>query len=316
MAQSFESKDHGSPPEMPLSPQEPMILLAYRCLTKNLADLVAHRPTDGLPLKPDDIHQMRIATRRLRVGLRLFGHMLPPSAAHRLRRELRWLAHALGQVRDLDVQIGELRLYMREPPPDEAGDLDAYELALRRNRQSERTELTALLDGQRYGAIVETLHGLLEGGVAAAALRRWQSFKIVDGAKNHLKKARKRVLKLGKRLQSDASADELHCLRIRAKRLRYELEFFEAVYPELGSAIKAVKMLQDVLGEHQDADTAVRRLGAYARQQRRLGHFRATPPALAAWRTAQKQRSTAARESFPAEWRRFVAALKSSPKPA
>jgi len=293
-----------------------MILLAYRCLTRNFADLVAHRPRDGLAPRPDDIHQMRIATRRLRVGLRLFAHMLPPRPAHRLRRELRWLAQALGHVRDLDVQIGDLRRYMREPPADEAGDLDAYELALRRDRQSERSELTALLDGERYGAIVETLSGVLEGGVSAAALRRWQSFRISDGAKSHLKKARKRVLKLGKKLQADASADDLHRLRIRAKRLRYELEFFEPVYPELGSAVKAAKMLQDVLGEHQDADTAVRRLGAYTRQQRRLGYFRATPRPLAAWRTAQKQRSAAARESFPTEWRHFVATLKSSPLPS
>ena len=72
-----------------------------------LHQLLANRPLmlDG---DPEGLHQMRVATRRLRAALRLFEQVVPTDA-EALRAELKWLATSLGAVRDLDVQLESLR---------------------------------------------------------------------------------------------------------------------------------------------------------------------------------------------------------------
>jgi CHAD domain-containing protein len=124
-----------------------------------------------------------------------------------------------------------------------------------------------------------------------------------------LKRSRKRVIRLGRKLGSDAAAEDLHRLRIRAKRLRYALEFFLEPYPELAPAAKATKTLQDVLGAHQDARTARRRVLAYARTLRKRGAAAAVPGALGAWGSAQHRQAAEARRELEPEWQRFLAAI-------
>jgi CHAD domain-containing protein len=296
----------------PLAPSEPMIVLGYQCLQRNFEQLVAHRPRDKAPPGVDDVHQMRIATRRLRVALRLFGHMLPVERPDRLGRELRWFARALGTVRDLDVHAASLRRYLRGLDERSAQELNAYELALRRERLAARAELIDVFDTERYARLMSAFEALVGTGLPPGALRRWHSFTIADGAKC-LKKSRKRVRKLGRRLRAAASSTDLHRLRIRAKRLRYELEFFRAAYPDLDAAIKVTRSLQDVLGAHQDAAAEARRLASYQRAQRRLGRPEAATPALEAWRKAQRRRGADAREAFSAEWPALDTELEHAP---
>jgi CHAD domain-containing protein len=119
-----------------------------------------------------------------------------------------------------------------------------------------------------------------------------------------LKKSLKRVLKLGRKVGDEAHAKDLHRLRIRAKRLRYELEFFAFAYKSLDKAALEAKALQDLLGEHQDACTASQRLERYGRSLRK--HARAPmPAALDRLAEAERQRARDVRQAFPAEWRRF-----------
>src|SRR5262249_36007972 len=146
-----------------------------------------------------------------------------------------------------------------------AQELAGYELALRRDRVTAHDTLRALFVSDRYDALMANLAELLNDDPTPGALRRWRSFTVRAGAKHYLKRSRKRVLKLGHELRDDAAADDLHRLRIRAKRLRYALEFFLEPYPELAPAAKAAKALQDVLGGLQDARTTRGRVLAYTR---------------------------------------------------
>jgi CHAD domain-containing protein len=106
----------------------------------------------------------------------------------------------------------------------------------------------------------------------------------------------------------------LHRLRIRAKRLRYELEFFREPYAELGPMIAAVKELQDVLGADRDALLGAARLEDYRRKLRGRHRAGALPvAALDAWAAQQAATGVTARQQFPATWRRLTVTLK---KPA
>ncbi len=295
-----------------------MIALAYRCLQRDYRALLERLPEAGVAPSSEDVHQIRIATRRLRVALRLFGTMLPARAAARLRRELRWLARGFSDVRDLDVHSKALRHHVRQSGVDVVEGLGGYELALRRERAAARDALQHLFTSERYEQLIGSLGDLLEDAPSAAALRRWRTFTIREGAAKYLKHSRRRVLKLGRKLDAKSGVEDLHRLRIRAKRLRYALEFFAEIYPQLLPAAHATKALQDVLGEHQDARTARRRVLAYTRALRAHagGGEHARPAALDTWRWAQTQRAARAREAFAGEWQRFLDTLASTAIPA
>src|SRR5689334_12647951 len=130
--------------EPPLTPDSPMIALAYRCLRHDYRTLVDRQPARGTHPTTEDVHQSRIATRRLRVALLLFGPLLPAHAATRLGKELRWLARSLGTVRDLDVHTEALREQMESAGAAAARELSSYELALRRERLAARDTLEEL----------------------------------------------------------------------------------------------------------------------------------------------------------------------------
>lgn len=289
--------------------RDPMIFFAYACLRHELDALLALKPAPDAVLEPDTIHRMRIATRRLRVALRSFASMLPPKRARKLAKGFRWLGRRLGEARDLDVHAETVREYSSLVPPQQQPELGRYVQHLRHARTEARDELDELFLHPRVTALLTSLRELLEAGPPAAARRRWRSFRIADGAAKYLRKSRRRVLRAGRKIDADTPPEKLHRLRIRAKRLRYELEFFAEVFPKLEPAIKATKQLQDVLGEHQDACTAAERLRDYARghadEPLTVASSAADPTALERLLTTQEGRAADARARFAAEWRRF-----------
>jgi CHAD domain-containing protein len=282
-------------------------VFAYDCLRREFEALIERQPASNSTPSPDDVHQMRIATRRLRVALRLFRRMLP-NEAKRFRKDFTRFAHALGEVRDLDVYCDNFRAYAKAVPAENVGELGGYELHLRRERTEARNALTTLFADERHAALLRSFAAFLDGAPSPAAVRRWRSFKVADGVEKYLRKSLKRLLKLGHKVGAEARAKDLHRLRIRTKRLRYELEFFVPVYASLGKAAKATKMLQDLLGVHQDACTATERLETYARGLRKRGG-NAMPSALGTLVDSQQQQAREVRQKFGTEWRTFEHAV-------
>ena len=74
-----------------------------------VGELIAHDPGTRLGDDPEELHQARVATRRLRAVLRAARPLLDPGWTESLRAELSWLGGALGPVRDLDVLLDHLR---------------------------------------------------------------------------------------------------------------------------------------------------------------------------------------------------------------
>jgi CHAD domain-containing protein len=284
-------------------PNDPMIVFAYECLRREFKELASRRPVEGKPPSIDDVHRMRIAMRRLRVALRLFRRMLPREAKE-FRKGLRAFARALSDTRDLDVHADVFRTYAQTVPAESLAELGGYELHLRRERAEARSRMTERFGDDRYDELLGSFGALLEEAPSPGAVRRWRSFRVSDGVDKYLKKSLKRVLKLGRKVGDEAHAKDLHRLRIRAKRLRYELEFFAVAYKSLDKAALEAKALQDLLGEHQDACTASDRLHRYARSLRKHAGA-AMPAALDRLAAAERQRAREVRKAFPPEWRRF-----------
>jgi len=283
-------------------------VLAYATLRRELATLTAARPRQTSSPTPDEIHRLRVAARRLRVALRLFRRMLPSQDVVRLRTDLRWFARSLGDVRDLDVYTDNFRTYAQQMPPEQQQELAGYELYLRRERTEARSKLPAVFADARYAALFDATSAFLAKGPTAGAVRRWRSLSVRDGIGESLRRSIGRVRRLGNRLTPRSKAADIHELRIRAKRLRYELEFFAEVYPALKRPAQVTKALQDLLGSHQDACTATARLRRYATAVKKSQAEPAElPPALVELRRTQMRLARAVRQSFIAEWKLFLA---------
>ena len=297
------------------APSDAFVVFAHATLRRELDELAAARPRDSAAPTPHEIHQLRVAARRLRVALRLFRRMLPSRDVAQLRADLKWFAGALGDVRDLDVYAENFRAYAHDVPAEQQHGLGAYELWLRRERAEARSKLASVFSAPRYEALLAKAGTFLADGPSAGSLRRWRSLSTRDGIRRSLATSSSRVRRLGDRITARSTPREIHELRIRSKRLRYELEFFARVYPALGPTARTVKALQDLLGAHQDVYTATARLRRYAAVLRKQATGPVPlPPALAELRRSQLRHARALRQSFVAQWPPFVAIVNDAPK--
>ena len=222
-------------------------------IATSVTRILRHDPGVRIGDDPEDVHQARVGTRRLRSDLRTFAPVLDESWLAALRDDLRWLAGSLGAVRDSDV----LDERLRHQAAGMAGSTARVEATLFRQLAAERDRARAALAeamaSPRYVALLDEL-------VAAARAPR-----LGDGADRRAprvvpklvarpwRKLRSQV----KGLPAEPSADDLHQVRIRAKRARYAAE---AAAPMVGgkaaSFARALARLQTVLGDHQDAIVA------------------------------------------------------------
>jgi CHAD domain-containing protein len=206
--------------------------------------------------EPDSVHQMRVASRRLRSTLRSFGHILRRDATAGLAADLKWLGGVLGAARDGEVLAGHLRGSLRQLPVElRIGPADArIQGHFASARAAARTELIAALDSDRYFSLLDDLDRLLAeppftpeagrpaAGVLPVALRRAR------------KQAARRMHRAWQEAPGTGRDEALHRARKSARRARYAAE---AIAPGAGAnatrVAKRMKKVQSVLGEHQDS---------------------------------------------------------------
>lgn len=296
------------------SADEPFILLAYAVLRREAAALANATPKAPASPEPEEIHRLRVAARRLRVALRLFSDVLPREDVTRYRRDLKWFASSLGEVRDLDVYTESLKRYVRRLPAARRRAFRTYQLYLRRERKAARGRAAEAVASPRATVLCKDLAQFVAAGPSPAALRRWSQLASREAIPLHFRRSSGRVRQFGNALMKRARPNELHQLRIRIKRLRYELEFFAAVYPPLAQTANACKVLQDLLGAHQDVYAATARLRSFSASLRKQGHTGKLAPALLELRANQLKHARDLRGLFRATWPGFVAAVAAAHK--
>jgi CHAD domain-containing protein len=281
-----------------VGPDDPAALAIRRGL------LEAHRrlsrdETATAPGAAEGVHQMRTAARRLRSQLRLFGELIEGDWADSLASELKWLGRQLGAVRDDDVLLHRLG--------DDARDLsDAlgplFEMLTER-RASASAALDESLRGERYLALL--------GGLSTAAEQspfRDAAWEPCRKALPRLaRRAWKRLRSAGRALDLSDSDDEYHEVRKRAKHARYTGELASASLDSDSSGAarrfaQRARAVQDILGEHQDAITAVREIQRIAAERADDGPFN-----LAAGRLLERLDIAACdgRSKFFKAWHKF-----------
>ena len=232
--------------------------LAFRVLRGQFGVFLAHEPGTRIGEDAEELHDMRVATRRVRAATKIFEKAVP-ARARRFRDEFKWVAGVLGEVRDLDVQLERLELRVSEAAGRDRGPLGALRAVLEEQRTKKRKAMLRTLDSRRYARLVEEFGGFLRRGPSRRAQASRQP--ILAAGPDLVRKPYRKVRKLGDPLTTESSSEEFHELRKKSKRLRYALEFLTDVYGDPAKdLIKPLKKLQDVLGDHQDAEVATSHL--------------------------------------------------------
>ncbi|MEU6829188.1 CHAD domain-containing protein [Nocardia beijingensis] len=207
----------------------------------------------------DSVHQMRVATRRLRSVLRSYRKLLAGKPAAAMRAELKWLAGLLGEARDAEVRADRFATLLADHAEGaDPADFDAVTARLvEAERQHYRTahdEVLAALDGARYRELREELSGWRTGPPLRPARAEAAASDVF---REVLRRDLDRVESL---IRAEATVDPrervelLHEIRKSAKRLRYASEAAEQVLgDEAGDRGDRAKKLQTVLGDHRDA---------------------------------------------------------------
>jgi CHAD domain-containing protein len=272
----------------PLGAKAPAIEQVRYLLAAQLRELERHDP--GVRLRDDieDLHRFRVATRRSRAIIRATRPLLRDTLAP-LGEELKWLASVLGPARDLDVLLDRLRLAASNLGADKPG-ADVIVATLEEERERLHDAVLFALADERYfrllDAFAASIVSLPELGAPAP-----------DGLRPLAAAELRKLAKAARKLGDEPTDDELHALRIRAKRARYAAELAAVGHDSkaLSRYLTAVKALQDVIGEHQDAVVAEAKLRGIARartavaagrliereRERRLARRRAYPDVLA-----------------------------------
>jgi len=220
--------------------------------------------------EPDSVHQMRVATRRLRATFRTFGSVIPPSASEHVAAELKWIGALLGAARDAEVLPARLQATLAPTSPELViGPVQArVQGHFPPARAAARTELIQALDSQRFVGLLADLDLLTReppSGPKAGA----QARDVLPAAVRKVyRQARKRMSRARHTPVGPARDTALHQARKSARRARYAAE---AAAPAAGHRARAfatqMKHVQSVLGEHQDsvlARQAARDLGISA----------------------------------------------------
>lgn len=296
-----------TPPEVgPDASAEQLIRLM---LSRSVVALVRHDAGVRADEDSEDIHRMRVATRRLRAQLRLFRPLLDREWAEGLNQELRALGAALGRVRDADVLSRRLREALADLTEEER---PAAKELLDRLAEARERDLASLLEQLRSPDYLRLVDRLIEAS-------QWPRLRpeAEEPARSVLpplvRKRWKRLARRVDRLPAEPSESELHGIRIGAKRTRYSVE---ALVPVLGKPARrftrALRRVQQVLGEHQDAIVArawlrraaehVPREAAFAAGALAAREARAAQATLDPWHEAWR----AADDCRRAVWRRAL----------
>jgi CHAD domain-containing protein len=255
---------------------------------KRLTRLTQSRDFDAADDPADAIHDLRVASRRLRAFVEVFSPLLDSEVTNHARSSLKAITRAARAARDLDVQLGQLLEYYARTTADiERAALEELIARTQVQKKEEVRRLRKRLKRLDWNDIRTSLSAVLGTTVThlpssehAVSNLTWQLLEPW-GRLSHVPGA------------SGEQPAELHEFRIRLKKLRYALELFE---PVMGSTFDAfyapVESLQELLGYHHDLFV----LEGFVERQRReleLAHRTTLARAMLAFEARLKEQRRA-----------------------
>ncbi|MGA7873969.1 MAG: CHAD domain-containing protein [Candidatus Binatus sp.] len=283
------------PRRVTLSPGETVADAARKALAFGAESLLRHQSAAESG-DAESLHQLRVATRRLRASIELFSNVIYAAQLRIFRRDIRWISTQAGAVRECDVTPALIAARAAKIDPDLRDAIAPMVAALDERRKAEHAKLYELLASKRYRTLLAKL--------SRPAIKKIGSDRPLGiVAPQLIRPAARGASRLGEKIADDAPALLFHKLRVRIKRLRYELEMMAPLGAKRHKKTLArLEELQELLGLYHDVTVASAWLLSYAETA-------AAPPrtVLAAGALIQSLRSSEnkLRRRCMRAWRRF-----------
>jgi CHAD domain-containing protein len=241
---------------------EPIAEGARRVLRRFFGRMLAREDAVLKDDDPEDVHQMRVASRRLRAALQVVEGVYDAGDIRRYRRGLRRVAQALADVRDLDVFRSHVLGYLATLPEESRVEIAPLVAAVEMQRDQARAALIHDLDERRYQKFRRGFAGFLT--TPGAGLANGDGIDATTRVRDFAGSAIWRRYEQWRAHEVALASDEdRHEARIAGKRLRYTLEFFaEALGPNVEQVLAPLVALQECLGALQDSVVARQRVQA------------------------------------------------------
>ena len=263
------------------------------------------------------VHRCRVASRRMRSALVLFGDFCFSKKDHKtLYTHMRKITRSLGMARDTDVQIAFLTdVYQQLSDPQLKSGIERIILRVKQKRVKAQAKV---IDAVEYLADKDVLTGTRDklNPLANKVQEDEQTFDptLYALANESITSRLDEMLAYEPYIHDPANLEELHAMRISAKALRYTLESFESIYgTQLKETIQTMRELQDALGLLHDLDVWIDWIPQFILQERKrvrayFGHTRPLKrllPGLEVFLIEQKNKRGTAYQEFIALWERI-----------
>jgi len=205
--------------------------------------------------EPDAVHQMRIATRRLRSTLRTFGQVVRDQDTERLAIELKWLGGVLGEARDSEVQADRMEEHVRQTGPELLiGPVQARVAGhFGKVGALARAQVRSALNSERYFSLLDMLDTAVAHPPLGPDAQARATFVLPVAIGRSYRRTRRRMRQAERIPSGEAKDAALHQARKAAKQSRYAAEAAEPAFGSTAARFaKQMKSVQSVLGDHQD----------------------------------------------------------------
>lgn len=217
----------------------------------------------------EHVHQMRVASRRMRNGLGLFMDCLSKKKGAAWRDEIRKITKALGTARDLDIQIELVNRCLSEPLEDHYKQgYNRLLLRLQQQRAKAQEKVNQTLTDLQDGGILDRMQVQLMVMTTGSDNIYLYTPSLYQQAFEAIRDILEEFLGYEAYIHNPENIKELHAMRIAGKHLRYTLEIFAPIYGNaLDLHIRAMKDLQDLLGEIHDNDVWIAWLPKFIKKE-------------------------------------------------
>ncbi|MEN4042378.1 MAG: CHAD domain-containing protein [Anaerolineaceae bacterium] len=218
----------------------------------------------------ENIHRMRVASRRFRSAFPLFASAYKNKHARLWKQEVRSITSSLGSARDADVQIEHLesifsQLNERRHQPG----VKRLLTRLQQQRSEQQHHVLRSLDQFEKSGVIEDISKTLAPYAALAMEPFPYSRNLYQLSQQAIQKCQQLLLSYEPYIHQPERVQELHAMRVAAKKLRYTLEIFAPLYPDpYKKAISVVKELQEMLGAIHDMDVWTDLLPRFIEEER------------------------------------------------
>jgi CHAD domain-containing protein len=284
-----------------------------KTLLYHFAEMLRHEEGTRLGEDIEELHDMRVATRRMRAAFDLFEQAFDPKVIRRHLRGLKATGRALGAVRDMDVFIEKANHYMEGLSPDQCLGLEILVEAWQEQREIAREAMLAHLDSPDYASFKRKFNNFVQTPGKGVRLLSPECPvpPLARDAAPVLIYSRFGAVRAYDQILESATLEQLHALRIEFKKLRYAVEFFrEILGKEAKSVINVLKTMQDHLGDLNDAQVATQLLSDFLARME-LTHLdlplseRRNPEPLVVYLAAKHAERHQLMRTFPAAWEDF-----------